>query len=66
MSNDEAYDQAVDNFLTGDIHLIPDSFLFDMIAKHWVPEEADAVEVNRRWIAYQNQPKVASHSNNPF
>ena len=33
----EVYDEAIDNILTGDIHLVPDAFLFSQIQK-WMDE----------------------------
>lgn len=32
-ANELAYDNAIDDILTGDIHLVPDTFLFTQIAK---------------------------------
>lgn len=32
-ANEQAYDQAMDNFLTGDIHLLPEVFLFSTLQK---------------------------------
>ena len=44
------YDSAIDNFLTGDIHLIPTGFLFSCIEKFWLNslEDCDIRDVQSR------------------
>ena len=49
------YDEAIDNILTGDIHLVPDVFLFSQIqrwidqGKRSILDEIDIEELNKRW-----------------
>ena len=49
------YDEAIDNILTGDIHLVSDVFLFSQIQR-WIDQgkrsmldEIDIEELNQRW-----------------
>lgn len=53
--SEAAYDEAIDNILTWDIHLVPDTFLFNQI-QDWIDKgkremlsEVDVVELHKRW-----------------
>ena len=55
VERDDLYDEAIDNILTGDIHLVSDVFLFTQIQK-WIDLwkwdmllEIDVLELNQRW-----------------
>ena len=54
-ANELAYDNAIDDILTGDIHLVPDTFLFTQIAKRvsqwkrWALAEINIHELQERW-----------------
>lgn len=55
MANELAYENAIDDILTGHINLVPDSFLFTQIqkridqGKREMLSEIDIVELHERW-----------------
>ena len=55
--NDDAYDIAVDDFLTGNIENLPDSFLFESIAKRWIDslEDLPVLSIKDRRDRYKHK-----------